>query len=207
MPQMRPCYVKGTPTGTLDLRFWKRWAEKASLHPTSLCTSWLCLILFIQRWDWFNFCWQNQIEFILKYFLLILCLNICLTYLILWFYLIHIIEFLRLHVPKNTSGVTGFGTTRLGGSTSWYQRLNGKTSRAIGSPWYRDFLKGAIPSRELTYPPDGWHIWVDDFPNFPRWDMLVSWRVSLPCTSPNFSIINKHLRPPKNSTTKILNSL
>ena len=100
MPQMRPCYVKGTPTGTLDLRFWKRWAEKASLHPTSLCTSWLCLILFIQRWDWFNFCWQNQIEFILKYFLLILCLNICLTYLILWFYLIHI-EFLRLLVLKN----------------------------------------------------------------------------------------------------------
>ena len=30
-----------------------------------------------------------------------------------------------------------------------------------------------IPSRELTYPPDVWHIWVDDFP-FPfRWDMLV----------------------------------
>ena len=21
------------------------------------------------------------------------------------------------------------------------------------------------------------HIWVDDFPNFPEWDMLVSWRV------------------------------
>ena len=32
---------------------------------------------------------------------------------------------------------------------------------------------------KLTYPPDVWHIWVDDFPNFPRWDMLISWRVDL----------------------------
>ena len=23
-----------------------------------------------------------------------------------------------------------------------------------------------------------WHFWVDDFPNFPRWDMLVPWRVA-----------------------------
>ena len=29
-----------------------------------------------------------------------------------------------------------------------------------------------IPSREFTYPPDFRHIWVDDFPNFPRWDMF-----------------------------------
>ena len=35
-----------------------------------------------------------------------------------------------------------------------------------------------------TYPPGNDHIspknmafWVDDFPNFPRWDMLIPWRV------------------------------
>ena len=33
-------------------------------------------------------------------------------------------------------------------------------------------MVGRLPSRELTYPPDVWHIWVDDFPfpNFPRWE-------------------------------------
>ena len=34
-----------------------------------------------------------------------------------------------------------------------------------------------LPSRELTYPPK-MAFWVDDFPNFPRWDMLILWRVT-----------------------------
>ena len=34
-----------------------------------------------------------------------------------------------------------------------------------------------LPSRELTYPPKKWHF-DDDFPNFPRWDMLIPWMVS-----------------------------
>ena len=33
-----------------------------------------------------------------------------------------------------------------------------------------------LPSRKLTYPPK-MAFWVDDFPNFPRWDMLIPWRV------------------------------
>ena len=41
-----------------------------------------------------------------------------------------------------------------------------------------------VPSRELTYPPDK-GIFEDDFPNFPRWDMLISWRVDV--------CINKYL--------------
>ena len=46
------------------------------------------------------------------------------------------------------------------------------------SSWYSTSpTSWSVPSRELTYPPDVWHFWVDDFPNFPRWDMLVSWRV------------------------------
>ena len=28
----------------------------------------------------------------------------------------------------------------------------------------------------ITYPPFQSQFWVDDFPNFPRWDMLISWR-------------------------------
>ena len=35
----------------------------------------------------------------------------------------------------------------------------------------------SIPSWKLTYPPK-MAFWVDDFPNFPRWDMLISWRVT-----------------------------
>ena len=34
-----------------------------------------------------------------------------------------------------------------------------------------------LPSRELTYPPK-MAFWVDDFPNFPRWDMLIPWRAA-----------------------------
>ena len=30
-----------------------------------------------------------------------------------------------------------------------------------------------LPFRELTYPIKN-HFWVDDFPNFPRWDMLYN---------------------------------
>ena len=42
------------------------------------------------------------------------------------------------------------------------------------SSWYSTSpTSWSVPSRELTYPPDVWHFWVDDFPNFPRWDMLV----------------------------------
>ena len=33
------------------------------------------------------------------------------------------------------------------------------------------------PSWELTYFLKS-PFWVDDFPNFPRWDMLISWRVA-----------------------------
>ena len=41
---------------------------------------------------------------------------------------------------------------------------------------------GKVPSRELTYPPFK-GISEDDFCFFPRWDMLVSWRVGrLPIT-------------------------
>ena len=36
--------------------------------------------------------------------------------------------------------------------------------------------KKKLPSWELTYTIKS-HYWVDDFPNFPRWDMLVPWRV------------------------------
>ena len=40
---------------------------------------------------------------------------------------------------------------------------------------YMGVITNLLPSRELTYPQR--HFWVDDFP-FPRWDMLVPWRVS-----------------------------
>ena len=44
------------------------------------------------------------------------------------------------------------------------------------SSWYSTSpTSWSVPPRELTYPPDVWHFWVDDFPNFPRWYMLVSW--------------------------------
>ena len=34
------------------------------------------------------------------------------------------------------------------------------------------------PTGTITYPPK-MAFWVDDFPNFPRWDMLIPWRVCL----------------------------
>ena len=42
-----------------------------------------------------------------------------------------------------------------------------------------------LPSRELTYPPD--KAYLKMFFLFPRWDMLVSWRVAyLRCFHPHF---------------------
>ena len=58
--------------------------------------------------------------------------------------------------------------------------------------WYND-LSGCcffcfspirvIPSRELTYPPKNGIFDDDFFPNFPRWDMLISRMVSFPGTN------------------------
>ena len=45
--------------------------------------------------------------------------------------------------------------------------------------------KGSSPNHHFVklrggnISPTRRHFWVDDFPNLPRWDMLVSWRVSL----------------------------
>ena len=36
-------------------------------------------------------------------------------------------------------------------------------------------MHGRIPSRELTYPPDKAYLKIIFL--FPRWDMLISWRV------------------------------
>ena len=49
-------------------------------------------------------------------------------------------------------------------SISWSNELSGRLRIISKSHW--------TPSREWTYPPDFRHIWVDDFPNFPRWDMF-----------------------------------
>ena len=38
------------------------------------------------------------------------------------------------------------------------------------------FSQFLLPPRKLTYPPK-MAFWVDDFPNFPRWDMLIPWSV------------------------------
>ena len=47
-------------------------------------------------------------------------------------------------------------------------------------------LKHNLSSRELAYPPQTWDF-EDDFPDFPRWDMLVPWRVDLLETMPEKS--------------------
>ena len=59
---------------------------------------------------------------------------------------------------------------------SWFPQKIGWDRWFFSSPnWDRWYTT----SRELTYPPDFRHIWVDDFPNFPRWDMWISWSVPL----------------------------
>ena len=52
--------------------------------------------------------------------------------------------------------------------------------------WYVFFIitVRTLQQQQQNYPylpgnesisPSVWHFWVDDFPNFPRWDMLVPW--------------------------------
>ena len=41
-----------------------------------------------------------------------------------------------------------------------------------------------LPSRERSHIPPKWHF-EDDFPNFPRWDMLIPWRVPIFSRRPN----------------------
>ena len=48
------------------------------------------------------------------------------------------------------------------------------------SGWNSRASTNEIFLQKINISPGGYrHIWVDDFPNFPRWDMLISWRVIL----------------------------
>ena len=52
--------------------------------------------------------------------------------------------------------------------------------------------------RELTYPPKN-AIFEDDFPNFPRWDMLIPWRVVFMESESTFELMIRfqHRVPPQ----------
>ena len=45
-----------------------------------------------------------------------------------------------------------------------------------GPDWEKSFTVGLLPSRKLTYPPKMAYLKMIFL--FPRWDMLISWRVS-----------------------------
>ena len=61
----------------------------------------------------------------------------------IWFYLIHIIEFIRLHVLKNVQESRDLAQRALEGQLRGISALV-KTPRAIESPWYIEIMGGGF---------------------------------------------------------------
>ena len=60
-------------------------------------------------------------------------------------------------------------------STVTIPRIRPTMKGAVGETWREG---GCLPSRELTYPPDN-KAYLKMIFLFPRWDMLIPWRVTL----------------------------